>query len=74
MVYMFYIWYKYDINKKTIFVGHYHECLLKDDANSVTFAFPDLNNNQGALTYMKNDTAVIGGRTCHPGDTTNPPR
>lgn len=54
--------------------GHYHECLLGGDANNIISAFPDLSKDQGAFTTMKIDTALIGGKTCHPGDTTNPPR
>ncbi|XP_052081134.1 uncharacterized protein LOC127719151 [Mytilus californianus] len=56
--------------------GHFHECLLEGDTNDLKHAFPDLSTDTGALSYLTKDTetSVIGGKTCHPGDTSNPPR
>ncbi|XP_076089525.1 uncharacterized protein LOC143059841 [Mytilus galloprovincialis] len=67
----------YKTGKMTIErIGHFHECLLEGDANDLKHAFPDLSTDTGALSYLTNDTetSVIGGKTCHPGDTTKPPR
>ncbi|CAG2240024.1 INO80Q [Mytilus edulis] len=67
----------YKTGKMTIErIGHFHECLLEGDTNDLKHAFPDLSTDTGALSYLTNDTetSVIGGKTCHPGDTTKPPR
>ncbi|XP_033762399.1 uncharacterized protein LOC117343941 [Pecten maximus] len=55
-------------------VGYFHECLLGGDTNHFINAFPRLNlGTLPNMTYVTVDTKynIMGGRTCHPGDTNN---